>query len=162
MKTKVLSYSLIFTALLALFLYVNNANIYEYQSKQINTKSVKIEKLQDSILQLLETNAKATYFSLSKNQRAAQQYSYSATEVESSIQNALNELAQSNQWNQSFSFPSNPNNWITNTFSILNHQWLIVEVSDGNQWGELLLDYTMVSETAVTFELISSLFYQTN
>lgn len=162
MKKKILSYSLIFTALLALFLYVNNSNIYKYQSNQINTKSVKILKLQDSILRLLEENTKAAYFSLSKNQRAAKQHSYSVTEIETSIEMALNELSQTSQWNNSFSFPSHPSNWVVNTFSIINHQWLIVEVSDGEQWGELLLDYKMISDKKVKFKGISSLFYETN
>lgn len=160
MKIKILSYSLIFTALLALFLYVNNASIFEYQTQQIVAKSNKIKKFQDSILNLLEKNSKATYFSLAKNQRAAEFHVPNLTaDIIDKVQLAVDELNNTNQWSKIIGKPSSSGNWISNTFLVLNHQWVIVEVTDGEQWMELILKYSLESEPPVTFKLISKAVY---
>lgn len=160
MKTKILSYSLIFTALLALFLYVNNASIYEYQIKKIELKSNKIEKLKDSIGSLLEKNSKATYFSLAKNQRASAFHSPKlASEVKKHIQSRLSELDTSHQWSKIIGLSRSKKQWVSNTFAVVNHQWVLVEVTDGDQWMEVLLQYTFDSQSRVDFSLISKATY---
>jgi hypothetical protein len=46
-----------------------------------------------------------------------------------------------------------------NKIKLLNHRWIIVDFSDGQYWGELLLNYEVQDDLSVDFTLMNHLLY---
>ncbi len=49
--------------------------------------------------------------------------------------------------------------WGISYVRIINHKWLIVSITDGHQWGEMLMEYEPVGKDSVRFSRLRALLY---
>lgn len=49
--------------------------------------------------------------------------------------------------------------WGISNVRILNHKWLIMSMSDGHQWGEVLMEYEPVGKDSVRFDRLRAFLY---
>ena len=46
-----------------------------------------------------------------------------------------------------------------NQVHLLNHRWIIADFSDGNTWGELLVEYFVNEDNSIDYRVIDDLLY---
>jgi hypothetical protein len=49
--------------------------------------------------------------------------------------------------------------FIINKIEVLNHRWIIADFSNGDLWGEVLLQYFIEEDESLNFKIIQSTLY---
>jgi hypothetical protein len=49
--------------------------------------------------------------------------------------------------------------FIINKIKVLNHRWVVADFSDGNLWGDVLIQYFIEDDESITFEVVKALLY---
>lgn len=158
MKKSLTLYLLIVAVLFGIF-------TYSYFSKQLHYHKEMAEKKQlafkDTIAGLRTQMMEVNHFSLEQND-LAQNYleNYDLKALEHKIRETLinyNDLPEGNPY---AGFEKlNSNKFIINNFKILNHRWIIAEISNTETWGEVLIQYFVEEDETITFEVIKALIY---
>lgn len=164
MKGRIFMYLFIFSILLVVFQYVNSKNIIDrYEVDIQNLKDVS-DELKDSINSMSDKQFELSYFMLEGNEDAMSYFerqNYRISELSSAI---LDKLYETNTYEGS-EHPLIPYVSMTeqkimiNKARILNHRWIIANYTDGENWGEIFLNYTVESLDKISFKLTDYLLY---
>ena len=99
-----------------------------------------IAKLSDSIQSLTAEKEEALRFSLETNE-LSQQY-FQDLKIENPSQIVMNALMELNvQQKNPYILSEGNGRFLINKIRILNEKWVICEFTDGELWGDLLLEY---------------------
>lgn len=160
MKTRIYLYLFIFTALIALFLFVSG-------NKQVTASENKVASLQEAITNLEDSLQKKElevldmqYFSLENNDDALAYYDH--LELEDPSRYIADKLLETNEQkgtNPLIPYEGMENDFKINKIKILNHKWIIADFSDGKYWGELIINYELKDDLGVDFKLLDYLLY---
>jgi lipopolysaccharide export LptBFGC system permease protein LptF len=160
MKTRIYLYLFIFTALIALFLFVSG-------NKQVAASENKVASLQEAITNLEDSLQKKElevldmqYFSLENNDDALAYYDH--LELEDPSRYIADKLLETNEQkgtNPLIPYEGMENDFKINKIKILNHKWIIADFSDGKYWGELIINYALKDDLGVDFKLLDYLLY---
>lgn len=171
MKKRILLYSIIFLALLVIYLYVSSNKQYEQQSTKIEDLRGKIETLKkdvtaykDSMNVLINENLDLSYFSLDHNGEALEYFEGTDIDTQNLSQNITDAIYDQNS--ASANNPLVPFDGMNGGFmsvdkvKVINHKWVLCSFTDGSYWGEVLLRYEINAETKkLTFELVTEVLY---
>jgi hypothetical protein len=158
MKKSLTLYLLIVAVLFGIFTYSYFSKQLHYQKELTNKKQLAFK---DTIAGLRTQMMEANHFSLEQND-LAQNYleNYDLKALEHKIRETLlnyNDLPEGNPY---AGFEKlNSNKFIINNFKILNHRWIIAEISNTETWGEVLIQYFVEEDETITFEVIKTLLY---
>jgi len=165
MKKNIFMYLFVFSALLALFIYVNSKRVNEHLNSKLDKQQALIEKYNDSLKYLEKQVFKANHFSFDYNEDAISYFersNLSPKEVDFIVKDQLQEL----NFYKGEEHPlipyvstSDDRKMLTNTVKLLNHRWLIADFSDGEFWGEIFVRYFINDDKTVDFELADSFLY---
>jgi len=163
MKTRVFLYLFIFSALIALYLYVSGNNRVEATENKITSLETELAALEDSLrsseLKVLDMQ----YFSLENNDDALAYYDH--LELEDPARYIADKLLETNEKkgdNPLVPYEGMQNDFKINKIKVLNHRWILADFSDGKYWGELLIGYELKDDLSVNFVLIDHLLYTRN
>ena len=162
MKSKLLLYLFVFTAVILVFQLVNSAKVVNYQAETIEMKNDRIEELKNELQAARAAYADDVHFSLDQNLEA-QRYFPSST-PEEIIQRVKDKIYDSNAVkgeNPLVPYSGNERKFLINKVKILNHKWAIADFSDGTDWGELWLRYE-VEENDIRLVVLDQLIYLTD
>lgn len=160
MKNKIFLYLFVFSALIALYLFVSSGNM----AKENNTKIASLEKetvkLKDSLKNLNLKMLEMEYFSLDNNDDAFAYYQHlNLKNTSGYIADKLLETNESKGDNPLIPYEGMGGDFKINKIKILNHKWIIADFSDGQYWGDLLLKYELKDDLGVDFQLLDHLLY---
>lgn len=160
MKNKLVLYSSIFFALIALYLFVSGDKMADSYDEKLKKQDGIVEQLKDS-LQATELRAlEMQYFSLENNDDALAYYDHLNMKSPSGyIADKLLETNESKGNNPLIPYEGMENDFKINKIKILNHKWIIADFSDGKYWGEILIKYELKDDLGVDFSLIDHLLY---
>jgi len=163
MKTRVFLYLFIFSALIALYLYVSGAKRVEAAENKITTLETELAAMGDSLrsseLKVLDMQ----YFSLENNDDALAYYDH--LELKDPARYIADKLLETNEKkgdNPLVPYEGMQNDFKINKIKVLNHRWILADFSDGKYWGELLIGYELKDDLSVDFILIDHLLYTRN
>jgi hypothetical protein len=163
MKTRVFLYLFIFSALIALYLYVSGNNRVEATENKITSLETELAALEDSLrsseLKVLDMQ----YFSLENNDDALAYYDH--LELKDPARYIADKLLETNEKkgdNPLVPYEGMQNDFKINKIKVLNHRWILADFSDGKYWGELLIGYELKDDLSVNFVLIDHLLYTRN
>jgi hypothetical protein len=163
MKTRVFLYLFIFSALIALYLYVSGTNRVEATENKITSLETELAALEDSLrsseLKVLDMQ----YFSLENNDDALAYYDH--LELKDPARYIADKLLETNEKkgdNPLVPYEGMQNDFKINKIKVLNHRWILADFSDGKYWGELLIGYELKDDLSVNFVLIDHLLYTRN
>ena len=162
MKSKLLLYLFVFTAVILVFQLVNSAKVVNFQAKTLEMKNDRIEELKNELQAAKDAYADDVHFSLDQNLEA-QRYFPSST-PEEIIQRVKDKIYDSNAVkgeNPLVPYSGNDRKFLINKVKILNHKWAIADFSDGTDWGELWLRYE-VEENDIRLVVLDQLIYLTD
>ncbi|WP_315037361.1 hypothetical protein [Capnocytophaga sputigena] len=118
----------------------------------------KISKLTDSIKKIDEQRLEALNFSLETNE-LAQQY-FEDLKIDNPSQIVINALMEINVKDHNPYIKSESNGkFLFNKIRILNEKWVICEFTDGELWGDLLLEYHIDGNQNVTFKALDEVIH---
>ena len=162
MRSKIISYLLIFMFLFTIFIYVNDKKI-------LDAKEEKIEKFQDRLAeleleneQLKSDNLNLNYFSLSENEEAISYFENSGIDSKQLAQAIEDEIIGRNkatQDNDLIPFAGMDGTMRINKVKILNHKWIIADFTDGTYWGEILISYELDKDKNLILNTEKSFLY---
>lgn len=138
---------------------------YMYYSKKIKFEQERFSslktKMNDTIQSLNNRLFDANYFTLRHNDQA-QNYleDYSIEKLIPKIEATLMGLNDNPEGNPMVDFGKiNDKKFIINKIEVLNHRWIIADFSNGELWGEVLLQYFIEEDESLNFKIIQSTLY---
>ena len=159
MKTKIFIYLFAFTALILVFQIVNSSKVVKYQDEIIAEKVARIDTLKVSLENIVSKYDDDVYFSLDQNDEAKAFYpDNDPTEI---IQWVKDKIYESNtaKWdNPLVLYSGDGRKFLINKIKVLNHKWVIADFSDGTDWGEILIEYSIIGEE-VKLNVLDQLLY---
>ena len=163
MKNRIFMYLFIFTLLIVVFQYVNAKNILDSSSDKIVTLKAQNAKYKDSISGLSQEISDLSLFDLRYNQDSKDYFYNKNLDYETLIpflQNELYELNETEGEHPLIPYAASEGKKMQfNTIKMLNHRWIIADFSDGQFWGELLIQYFITPEKEVDFKVLDYLLY---
>lgn len=150
----------IFTVLcLAAFSLIScNTATPELNANQMNETAQIIAKLSDSIQSLTAEKEEALRFSLETNE-LSQQY-FQDLKIENPSQIVMNALMELNvQQKNPYILSEGNGRFLINKIRILNEKWVICEFTDGELWGDLLLEYHIDGNLQPTFKRLDEIIH---
>ena len=131
----------------------NNNSQPKMSATQLNETAQIISKLTDSIRKLTDERDEALNFSLETNE-LSQQY-FEDLKIVNPSQIVINALMETNIKEKNPYIKSESNGrFLINKIRILNEKWVICEFSDGELWGDLLLEYHIDGNQKPTFKTL--------
>ena len=131
----------------------NNNSQPQMSATQLNETAQIISKLTDSIRKLTDERDEALNFSLETNE-LSQQY-FEDLKIVNPSQIVINALMETNIKEKNPYIKSESNGrFLINKIRILNEKWVICEFSDGELWGDLLLEYHIDGNQKPTFKTL--------
>lgn len=158
MKKSLFLYLFIVSVLMTIFTYM-------YYDKKVKFEAERFDKLKktmhDSIQMINNQVFEANYFTLLNNDNAQNQLdNYSIEKVISKIEQRLMEMNDLPDGNPMVEFVKmNDKKFIINKIRVINHRWIIADFSNGDLWGEVLLEYFVEENEDITFKIIKSTLY---
>ena len=162
MKTKIFIYLFAFTALILVFQLVNSSKVVNYQAEMIAEKVTRIDSLNVSLENLSSKYDDDVYFSLDQNDEA--KAFYPDSDPDEIIQRVKDKIYESNTAkgdNPLVIYSVDGRKFLINKIKVLNHKWVIADFSDGTDWGEILIEYSISGEE-VKLNVLDQLLYYTD
>jgi hypothetical protein len=158
MQNKIIQYLLIFISLIALYLFVSDLNKTEAFTASQERLTNRMQKLKDSIAQLISDQTEHAYFSLAFNRDAQQAYlNLKPNDLQLLLETYL--LEQNDAPNGNPLLSSIGKGWIVNKISIVNHHWLLADFTDGSHWGDALFQYQVNNNKQARLRLLNHVMY---
>ena len=165
MRKSIFMYLFFFAVLFIVFQYANEKTIWEAQDTTIENLSLKLEKAQDSISGLSDTLADATYFSLQGNVNALEyieRLGLEAADIQAIIYDQIYDKNGAVGGNPIIPMASVKGNFKINKIKLLNSRWIQADFSDGDNWGELIIEYFFNQDNSIELVPLSSFLYSLN
>jgi len=161
MKRNIFLYLFLFAALWIVYQFVHNKKFYENQQKSFTKLETKYQTAKDSIVTLQQRLGETEYFGLRSNANAYEYYEDSPQEIDAIIQQVTDGIISKNtlEGNVFIPYKGDEREYQINQIHVLNHRWLIADFSDGNTWGELLIEYFINEDNSIDYRVIDSLLY---
>lgn len=155
MKKQLFLYLLIVSVLMNLF-------TYSYFSKQVKFEKEQAEKVKtvfnDSLAVMHSKLFEANHFSLEQNDMSQDYFeNYNITLLTEKVYNSLLDYNGDKEGNPYTGYERiGDKKFIINKIKILNHRWIIADFSNGDLWGEAIIQYFIEADETVTFEILKS------
>lgn len=163
MKKNIYLYLFVFSALLAIFMYVNSKNIVDKYETDITALKEKEEENKKKIMDLEDENLDLLYFNLENNDDALSYFErdgYDTSELIPFFRDELYTLNEGDGDHPLVPYASmTGKKMLINKVRLLNHKWIIADFSDGEYWGEMLLTYEITPNRELKFNVVESLLY---
>ena len=146
MRSKIISYLLIFMFLFTIFIYVNDKKILDSKEEKIEKFQERVSQLEKQNEQLERENLNLNYFSLAENEEAISYFEGSGIDSKKLAQIVEDEIIGRNRAaedNDLVPFAGMEGVMRINKVKILNHKWIIADFTDGTYWGEILISYEL-------------------
>ena len=146
MKTKIFIYLFAFTALILVFQLVNSSKVVNYQAEMIAEKVARIDSLNVSLENLSSKYDDDVYFSLDQNDEAKAFYPDSDPDeiIQRVKKDKIYESNTAKGNNPLVIYSGDGRKFLINKIKVLNHKWVIADFSDGTDWGEILIEYSII------------------
>ncbi len=162
MKTKIFIYLFAFTALILVFQLVNSSKVVKYQAEIIAEKVARIDTLKVSLENIASKYDDDVYFSLDQNDEAKAVYpDNDPAEIIQWVKDKIYESNTAKGDNPLVLYSGDGRKFLINKIKVLNHKWVIADFSDGTDWGEILIEYSIIGEE-VKLNVLDQLLYYTD
>jgi|Transcript_14320 hypothetical protein len=161
MKRSIFMYLFLFAALWVVFQYVNNVKVYENQESRIEKLQTKLEEASLRSDSLSSRMSDAEYFTIKGNENAYTYFENDGLDLDVLVPKIMDGMYAKTtvDGNDLIPFEGTARPFQINNVQLLNHRWLIADFSDGDRWGEILVQYFINEDGTMDYETIESLVY---
>ena len=144
-------------------MYMNQKRIYEDQQSKITILESELKMAVDTVDTLVQENADLNYFTLLGNDNAMtyfEQKGVEASDVEQYVRESIYAYNAKVEGNVLIPYEAmNDGTMRINKLKFLNHRWIVADFTDGEYWGEMILEYFIESDNTITFNNLGSVMY---
>lgn len=144
-------------------MYISQKRIYEDQQSKITILESELKEAVGTIDTLVQENANLNYFTLLGNDNAMtyfEQKGVEAAEVERYVRESIYAYNAKVEGNVLIPYEAmNDGTMRINKLKFLNHRWIVADFTDGQYWGEMILEYFIESDNTITFNNLGSIMY---
>lgn len=155
-------YLFFFAVLFIIFQYMNEKSIFENQERKIESLTQK-QKEADSLANLQEERiGELNYFNLMGNDDAMtylERLGMEAADVQNMVRDKILDMNVAPGGNPLVPVESIEGTMQINKIKFLNHRWIIAEFSDGDNWGEVLIEYFFDQNNELSIERLDEVLY---
>ena len=160
MKKNIFLYLFVFVALILLYSLVNGNKIQNQNQTDISKLETEIEALNDSVQKEKLTVLDMQYFSLENNDDALAYYDHlNLKNPTRYIEDKLLETNEKKGDNPLIPYEGMQSDFKINKIKVINHKWIVADFSDGQYWGDLVIQYELKDDMSVDFTLLDHLLY---
>lgn len=161
MKRSIFMYLFLFAALWVVFQYVNNVKVYENQESRIEKLQTKLAEASLRSDSLSSRMSDAEYFTIKGNENAYTYFENDGLDLDVLVPKIMDGMYAKTtvDGNDLIPFEGTARPFQINNVQLLNHRWLIADFSDGDRWGEILVQYFINEDGTMDYETIESLVY---
>jgi len=141
---------------------MNQKSIFESQQTQIDTLRSKVEKTKDSIQSLHAEIQELKYFRLQGNENAMtylEDMGYNVKELETQVTEWIYDQNVVSEDHPLVPFSGLQGGMKINKIQFLNHKWILADFTDGQYWGEIILELNVLPNRDFDVKLLGSLIY---
>ena len=165
MRKSFLLYLFVFTALLAVIIFVNSTRILESKEKEIAELKEKLESTERAEDSLVSRTGSLELFTLASNEEALtylEEQGLSLEEVAARLENEIISRNKAEADNNLVPYVGMEGYFRVNKIRILNHKWAIADFTDGSYWGEIFLSYYFDENKELEITTENALLYPKN
>jgi hypothetical protein len=143
-------------------MYFNQQRIYDEQQEKIERYTQTLQEKNAAIDSLQQDNLYLNYFTLLGNDNAMtyfERLGYEASDVEGYVRESIYAYNEQKGDNPMIPYDGIVGEMKINKLKFLNHRWLVADFTDGQYWGEMLLEYFIEEDKKITFNTLGSLLY---
>jgi hypothetical protein len=163
MRKNLFLYLFVFASLIALLFYINGRKYQEALEKDVTSLRAKnfeqeqvLDSIEDGQLQQQVT------FSLRYNQEAKdylEQFGFTPATIEQRLIDIVLDKNLEEGGNSLVPYIGQGRGFQINDTQLINHKWMLANFSDNNQWGELLITYSIDDNKEIKLETTASVLY---
>lgn len=164
MRKSILLYLFVFTALLAIFFYVNGQKMIESRDRDMEALEEKVNELEIAA-EVSSQNTSEETFSLDSNEEALiylENRGLVPSEVSARVEEELISRNKADADNDLVPYEGMEGPFRINKVKLLNHKWAIASFTDGTYWGELFLSYELDEDGNVSLSTEKAVLYPKN
>ena len=162
MRRSFLLYLFVFTALIAVYLYVTSRRMLESKNNEIAELTEELNsstKINDS-LQTIGSGEEIFNFGTSDEAMSYfEERGIEASEVISLVEDDIIGGNKASEDNPLIPYEGMEGDMRVNRIKILNHKWIIAGFTDGTYWGELFISYYIDDNKDLHLETKEALLY---
>ncbi|GAB2769506.1 hypothetical protein [Salinimicrobium soli] len=165
MRKSLILYLFVFTALLAIFMYVSG-------SRMLDAKEDKVAALEEELLQankntdsIYSEYRNAASFSLASNEEALsylENRGFDPAEVNAKVEDAIISRNRPDADNELVPYEGMEGFFRINKVKLLNHKWAIASFTDGAYWGDLFISYEILDNGTLELNTEKAVLYPRN
>lgn len=162
MRKSFLLYLFVFTALLAVFMYVSGQSMLRSKEEKINNIEEELSlatKKNDSLFSEISGQQS---FSLEANEEALsylENRGLNPSEVIAKVENELISRNRADADNDLVPYEGMNGHFRINKIKLLNHKWILASFTDGKYWGDLFLTYEIGEDGKLSVTTKEALLY---
>ena len=161
MRRSLFLYLFVFTALIAVFLYVNSRRMLEAKNAELEELKAEMAGPENSD-RASETATSSELFLLESNDQAMSYFEEQGIEAAAIARRIEDEIISRNKVSEDNTlvpYEGMDGNMRINSIRILNHKWVLANFTDGTHWGELFITYYLDENNKLVLETENSLLY---
>lgn len=157
-------YLFVFTALLAIFFYVNGNKIVDSKEQEIALLKSQLEETEYNP----EASSKPTgndSFSLVNNEEALTYLvnrGFDPSEIIAKVEEELISRNAADADNELIPYEGMAGHFRINKVKLLNHKWAIASFTDGSYWGDLFISYEIDDDANIDVATEKAVLYPNN
>lgn len=137
-------YLFVFTALLAIFFYVNGNKIVDSKEQEIALLKSQLEETENNPEPSSSKPTESDSFSLVNNEEALtylENRGFDPSEIITKVEEELISRNAADADNDLIPYEGMAGPFRINKVKLLNHKWAIASFTDGSYWGDLFVSY---------------------
>ncbi|HET8854751.1 MAG TPA: hypothetical protein VFM60_02395 [Salinimicrobium sp.] len=165
MRRSFLLYIFVFTALIAVFLYVTSRRMLESKNSEIAELKEEMNVLNKEIDSLVAAGGDTGVFNFSTNDEAMSYFEergIEASEIIALVEDEVIGRNKASEDNDLVPYEGMEGDMRINRIKVLNHKWIIASFTDGTYWGELFITYYVDENKKLHLETREALLYPEN
>lgn len=165
MRKSILLYLFVFTALLAIFFYINGQKMIDSRDRELQSLRGQVEDLKLDAEVSASQRLTGETFTLTSNEEAwtyLENRGFDPSEVAARVEEALISRNKADKDNDLVPYEGMEGPFRVNKVKLLNHKWAIASFTDGTYWGELFLAYELDEEGIPEITTESAVLYPHN
>ncbi|MEM8999657.1 MAG: hydrolase [Bacteroidota bacterium] len=160
MKRNLFLYLFVFAALIVLYQFMSASNYQKDTASKIQRLEAKLAQLEDSLTKERLRILDMQYFSLANNDDALAYYDHlNLNSPTRYIEDKLLETNERKGDNPLVPYEGMQHDFKINKIKVVNHKWLLADFSDGNYWGDLVIQYELKDDLSIDFTRLDHLLY---
>lgn len=158
-------YLFVFTALVAIFFYVNGNKIVDSKEREIAVLQAQLEEAKYNSESFSSEAPQNDTFALVTNEEALsylENRGFDPSEVIAGVEDELVSRNSAEADNKLIPYEGMAGHFRINKVKLLNHKWAIASFTDGTYWGDLFISYELDDDGSIDLKTEKAVLYPSN